>query len=187
MYIASSGALSNGCSNGQYESGTTDVDGKIDTFGEGGAFGPYSTKGTFSRSGCDALTREYIGQIPPSTGPEMQYSCSMTRLPACGATLLEALAGVWETTCGSSTCTTTVTAEGELASDCSNGQASTGTIDETGAFSDTGGGGAFADYSTTGVIALTDCDSFSMPYTWQSPPNQGAKHAQQCSYKRVIE
>jgi hypothetical protein len=185
MYIAASGALSNGCTNGQYESGMVEAGGTINTLGEGGPYAAYSTKGTLTRSECGSLTRGYIGQIPPSTGPEVQYSCELTRLPACAATLLEALAGVWDGDCGTETCTTTFTLAGELASSCSNGQGSSGSVNETGAFSDMGGGGGFDDYSTTGVIALNaDCKSFLMPYTWQMPPNQGTKHSSQCSYTR---
>lgn len=44
----------------------------------------------------------------------------------------------------------------------------------------------FPAYSTTGVIALTDCDEFVMPYTYQSPPNQGTKRSAQCTYARKV-
>lgn len=183
--IADSGNLSGGCTNGQYASGVLASDGAITTTGEGGGFDPYSTKGTLSATDCDALTWSYVAQIPPQTGPEVAYECQFTRSPNCGPTLLETLAGTWNTTCGSSTCTTTFTAAGVMSSTCSNGQHSTGTIDETGAFSDVGSGGAYPDYSTTGVVALDGCDSFLMPYTYQSPPNQGAKTAQKCAYTRA--
>jgi hypothetical protein len=188
MYFAASGAFSGGCTNGQYESGTVDENGELSTLGEGGPYAAYSTKGPLTRGDCDTLTRDYIGQIPPNTGPEEHYSCELTRVPACAPTLLEALAGEWLANCGNHTCTTTFTLEGAMASTCSNGQHSTGSIDETGAFADTGGGGAFADYSTSGVIALNaDCDSFLMPYTWQSPPNQGKKTSAKCSYTRPLD
>jgi hypothetical protein len=184
-YVAASGALSNGCTNGQYESGTVEQSGAVDTLGEGGPFAAYSTKGTFTRTDCQSVTRDYIGQIPPNTGPEEQFSCELTRSTACAPILLEALAGAWEGDCGNDTCVTTFSVTGEMTSTCSNGQGSTGSVDETGAFSDTGGGGGFSDYSTTGVVALNaDCDSLLMVYTWQMPPNQGNKTSSQCSYVR---
>lgn len=186
LYVTPSGEFGNGCTNGQFETGTIEG-GKINSLGEGGPYAPYSTKGTLTREGCENLRRDYVGQIPPNTGPEMSYSCLMTRQTACAPTLLEALEGSWETTCGSSTCVTTFTAEGAMASTCSNGQASTGAVEETGAFADEGGGGGFQDYSTTGVIGLTDCDNFIMPYTWQMPPHTGNKTSAQCTYKRVVD
>lgn len=188
MTILASGELAAGCSNGQFESGTLDDDGAIETLGEGGPYAPYSTSGTLTVNSCDSVTRDYIGQIPPNTGTEQTYSCELVRATACAPTLREALAGDWDTSCGSSTCLTTFTLEGEMTSTCSNGQASSGTLEETGAFSDMGGGGGFDDYSTQGVIKLgEDCDSFLMPYTWQMPPHQGALHSAQCSYTRHID
>lgn len=183
MTITPAGEFGNGCSNGQYETGTLAA-GQLDTLGEGGAFQPYSTKGTLSRTACDSVTRDYIGQIPPNTGPEQTYSCVMTRSPACAPSLLEALAGVWNGACGSSTCVTTITAQGAMSSICSNGQSSTGSVEPNGHFSDVGSGGNFPAYSTTGVVGLTDCNSFIMPYTWQSPPNTGKKTSSQCTYTR---
>ena len=186
-YFTESGAFGAGCTNGQYETGTL-ADGKLNTTGEGGPYAAYSTKGTLTRLGCDTLKRDYIGQMPPNTGPEQSYSCQMTRGPDCGSTLLETLAGVWNGKCnGNSTCVTTITAEGTMTSTCSNGQASAGSVEETGAFADMGGGGNSADYSTSGVLALSSCDTFSMPYTWQSPPHQGTKHWSQCTYTRKVE
>lgn len=186
MTITASGAVGNGCTNGQYEYGTL-ADGSLNTLGEGGAFAPYSTKGTFTRTSCDAITRDYVGQIPPNTGPEQSYTCAMTRAPACAPTLLEALAGVWNGTCGgSSTCDTTITAAGEMTSTCNNGQHSAGAVEENGRFSDEGSGGGFPAYSTAGVLALTDCDTFLMPYTWQSPPNSGNKTSAICTYTRQV-
>jgi hypothetical protein len=182
--ITAEGAMGGGCTNGQYETGTIDDDGVLSTTGEGGPYAAYSTEGPLTRTGCDALTRDYIGQIPPFTGPKLSYSCQLTRTASCAPTLLEAMVGTWETSCGSSTCVTTFTVAGEMSTTCSNGQHSAGSLQETGAFADSGGGGAFSDYSTTGVVALTSCDTFSMPYTWQSPPNQGVKHSQQCQYSR---
>lgn len=184
-YVAASGALSNGCTNGQYESGTVEQSGAVSTLGEGGPYAAYSTEGTFTRRDCESVTRDYIAQIPPDTGPEEPYSCELTRLTACAPTLLDALTGAWNGDCGSETCVTTFSVAGEMTSTCSNGQGSTGSVSETGAFSDTGTGGGFPDYSTTGVIALNaDCNSFLMVYTWQMPPNQGAKTSSQCSYVR---
>lgn len=184
-YVADSGAMSNGCTNGQYESGTVEQSGAINTLGEGGPYAAYSTTGTFTRNDCESITRDYIAQIPPNTGPEEQYSCELTRLTACAPTLLEALAGAWDGDCGNETCVTTFSVTGEMTSTCSNGQGSTGSVSETGAFSDTGSGGGLPAYSTTGVVALNaDCDSFLMVYTWQIPPNQGAKTSSQCSYVR---
>lgn len=182
--IAASGAVSSGCSNGQYSSGTIGETGAIQTVGEGGAFGPYSTDGQLTRTGCDSLRVDYTFRMPPNTGTPEANTCTWERKAACADTLLATLAGTWKTTCGNSTCTTTFTAEGAMSSTCSNGQHSTGSVDETGAFSDTGEGGSSAPYSTKGVIALGTCDTFLMPYTWQSPPNQGTKHSQQCSYTR---
>jgi hypothetical protein len=182
--IAASGAVSSGCTNGQYSSGTVGETGAIETEGEGGAFDPYSTSGQFTRTGCDSLRIDYTFQMPPHTGTPQANTCTWERRAACDDTLLATLTGTWKTTCGSSTCTTTFTAEGAMSSTCSNGQHSTGSVDETGAFSDTGEGGNFPAYSTKGVIALGDCDTFLMPYTYQSPPNQGTKHSQQCSYTR---
>jgi hypothetical protein len=186
MTITATGAVGNGCDNGQYEYGTLE-DGQVATLGEGGAFAPYSTDGTFTRTACDTVTRDYVGQIPPNTGPEQSYSCQMTRGPACAPTLLQALAGVWDGDCGSSTCVTTLTAAGEISSTCSNGQSSSGTVEETGRFADVGSGGGFPDYSTTGVLALIDCDTFLMPYTWQMPPNTGSKTSAQCTYTRQVD
>jgi hypothetical protein len=187
MTITESGAVGNGCTNGQFEYGTLE-DGQLDTLGEGGAFAPYSTRGTFTRTACDTMTRDYIGQIPPNTGPEQAYSCQLTRGPACAPTLLQALAGVWNGSCGgTSTCVTTLTAAGQITSVCSNGQSSTGTVEETGRFSDVGSGGGYPDYSTSGVIALTDCDSFLMPYTWQIPPQTGSKTSATCTYTRQVD
>lgn len=187
MNVAESGDMATGCSNGQYSTGTLDGEGGITTLGEGGPYAAFSTAGQFEALDCDSLAYEYKGRIPPLTGPEQPYSCALTRQPLCKPTLLETLAGTWQTTCGNSTCTTTFGLDGSMTSTCSNGQHSAGSIDETGAFSDTGGGGNFADYSTVGVIAPTGCDAFSMPYTYQSPPHQGAKHAAQCSYTRKVE
>lgn len=183
MTITESGDVGNGCTNGQYETGTL-AEGELNTLGEGGPYQPYSTKGTLTRTACDSVTRDYIGQIPPNTGPEQTYSCVLTRAPSCAPSLLQALAGAWNGACGSSTCVTTITAEGGMTSTCSNGQQSAGTVEETGYFSDVGSGGNFPAYSTTGVIALTDCDSFVMAYTWQMPPNSGTKTSAKCTYTR---
>jgi hypothetical protein len=182
--FTAAGDMSGACTNGQYESGTVDEAGNLVTTGEGGPYPAYSTEGPLTRTSCDGLKRDYIGQIPPFTGPEMNYSCEMTRVEACAPTLLEAFAGTWTTSCGGSTCDTTFTLEGEMSTTCSNGQGSSGNLSETGAFSDEGGGGSFDDYSTTGVVGLTSCDSFIMPYTYQTPPHQGTKHSQQCVYSR---
>jgi hypothetical protein len=188
MTILASGELAAGCSNGQFETGTLDDEGALETLGQGGPYSPYSTSGTLTANGCDSLTRDYVGQIPPNTGPEQTYSCELVRATACAPTLREALAGDWDTICGSSTCLTTFTVEGAMSSTCSNGQASTGTVAETGAFADMGGGGGFDDYSTEGVIKLgDDCDSFLMPYTWQMPPHQGTLHSAQCAYTRHVD
>lgn len=187
MNVAESGDLATGCSNGQYSTGALDGEGGITTLGEGGPYAAFSTAGKFTALDCDSLAYDYKGRIPPLTGPEQSYSCTLTRQTLCKPTLLETLAGTWQTTCGNSTCTTTFGLDGSMTSSCSNGQHSTGSIDETGAFADTGGGGNFADYSTVGVIAPTGCDTFLMPYTYQSPPNQGTKHAAQCSYTRKVE
>lgn len=182
--IAANGALSTACTNGQYASGTLVEDGSFQTMGEGGQYDPFSTYGTFTPQGCETLKDDYIGQIPPLTGPEVTYSCTFTRKPDCAPTLLQALAGTWKTTCGNSTCTTIFTAQGGMSSTCSNGQTSTGTIGPSGAFSDTGSGGNQPAYSTTGVVTLSDCNTLLMPYTYQMPPNQGTKHAQSCTYTR---
>jgi hypothetical protein len=185
--ITEAGLYGGGCTNGQFETGTL-VDGNLETTGEGGPYAPYSTKGAFTRIDCSALKRDYVGQIPPHTGPEMPYSCQLQRTPDCGSTLLEALAGVWDGTCGdSSKCTSTILADGSLSSTCTNGQHSTGTVEATGAYSDTGGGGGFPDFSTSGVLGLTTCDAFVMPYTWQMPPHQGQKTSAECSYVRHVE
>lgn len=182
--IAASGALSTSCTNGQYASGTLSDDGSFETVGEGGAYAAFSTYGTFTPKGCDTLAYDYVAQIPPLTGPEVNYSCMLKRKPDCAPTLLQALAGTWNTTCGTGSCTTIFTTQGGMSSTCSNGQTSTGTISETGAFSDTGSGGNFPAYSTTGVVTLSDCNTLLMPYTYQIPPNQGTKHAQSCTYTR---
>jgi collagen type I alpha len=187
MNVAESGDLATGCTNGQYSTGTLDGEGGITTLGEGGPYAAFSTAGQFTALGCDSLAYDYKGRIPPLTGPEQAYSCTLTRQVLCKPTLLETMAGTWQTTCGSSTCTTTFGLDGSMSSTCSNGQKSTGSIDETGAFADAGGGGNFADYSTVGVVAPTGCDTFLMPYTYQSPPNQGTKHSAQCSYTRKVE
>lgn len=187
MNVAASGDMATGCSNGQYSTGTLDGEGGITTLGEGGAYAPFSTAGKFTALDCSSLAYDYKGRIPPNTGPEQSYSCTLTRVTLCKPTLLQTLAGTWQTTCGSSTCTTTFALDGAMSSTCSNGQHSSGSIDETGAFSDTGSGGNFPDYSTVGVIAPTGCDTFLMPYTYQTPPNQGTKHAAQCSYVRKVE
>jgi hypothetical protein len=187
MNVAESGNLATGCTNGQYSKGTLDGEGGITTLGEGGPYPAFSTAGKFTALGCSSLKYDYKGRIPPLTGTEQSYSCTLTRETLCKATLLETLAGAWQTTCGTSTCTTTFGLDGSMTSSCSNGQGSSGDVDETGAFSDAGGGGGFANYSSVGVIALTGCDTFIMPYTWQSPPNQGTKHAAQCSYTRKVE
>ncbi|MDF3069457.1 MAG: hypothetical protein K0R38_5058 [Polyangiaceae bacterium] len=186
MVVTASGDFGNGCTNGQYETGTL-MDGNLVTLGEGGPFPAYSTKGTLTRTACDSVTRAYVGQIPPNTGPEQSYSCVMTRAPQCAPSLLLALAGVWDGACGSSTCETTITAQGAMTSTCSNGQQSVGAVEETGYFADVGSGGNFPDYSTTGVVGLTDCNSFVMPYTWQSPPNTGKKTSSKCTYTRQLE
>lgn len=182
--IAASGAVSGACTNGQYSSGTIDEDGNFDTAGEGGPYTNYTTEGKLTATECGKATWDYVGQIPAVTGPKTNYSCQIQQTEPCAPSLLEALAGDWKTTCGNSTCVTTFTLDGKMTSTCSNGQSSTGTVTETGAFSDEGGGGNFADYSTTGVIGLTSCDSFIMPYTYQTPPHQGTKHSQQCAYTR---
>lgn len=186
MNIAEAGVLATGCTNGQYSTGTLSEAGAIATSGEGGAFQPFSTEGTLIPTSCDSMKLDYIGQTPPVTGPKLSYSCALTRVPACAPTLLEALAGTWVTTCGNSTCTTVFTAAGGMTSTCSNGQQSSGSIDARGYFSDTGSGGNFPAYSTQGVIALTSCNTFSMPYTYQTPPNQGNKTSQQCAYTRKV-
>ena len=183
--IVASGAISAGCTNGQYESGTIEPTGAITTTGLGGAYPAYSTKGTLTRNDCSTLTRDYVGQIPPNTGPEVSYSCQLSRAADCAPSLLEALEGSWDASCGDgSTCTTTFGVTGEMSSACTNGQHSTGSIDETGAFADVGSGGNFPDYSTAGVIALQGCDAFVMPYTWQSPPNTGSTTSAKCNYVR---
>ena len=189
LNVAASGAVATGCTNGQYAKGVLGDDGAISTLGEGGAFAPFSTAGSLTALACDSLAYAYKARTPPNTGPEEDHACTLTRLSLslCEATLLEALAGTWETTCGGATCTTTFTAQGVMTSTCSNGQHSTGSVDETGAFSDAGSGGNIADYSTSGVVALTSCSAFLMPYSWQSPPNSGTKHAAQCSYVRKVE
>lgn len=187
MNVAASGKIATGCTNGQYATGTLNDDGTSSTLGEGGPYAAFSTAGAFSALDCSSLKYDYKARIPPNTGTEVSYSCTLTRVSLCQPTLREALAGTWETTCGGSTCSTTFTVNGAMTSTCSNGQHSSGTIDETGAFSDTGSGGNFPDYSTVGVIAPTGCDSFLMPYTYQTPPNQGTKHAAQCSYVRKAE
>ncbi|HEX2877623.1 MAG TPA: hypothetical protein VHP33_40520 [Polyangiaceae bacterium] len=187
MNVAESGDLATGCTNGQYSTGTLDGEGGITTLGEGGPYAAFSTAGTLTALDCDSLAYEYQGRTPPLTGSEQPYSCTLTRQALCKPTLLETLAGTWQTTCGNSTCTTTFELDGSMSSTCSNGQHSTGSIDETGAFADAGGGGNFAEYSTVGVIAPTGCDTFLMPYTYQSPPNQGTKHSAQCSYTRKVE
>lgn len=183
--IVASGAVAAGCSNGQYESGTIDPTGAITTTGRGGAYAAYSTKGTLTRNECDALTRDYVGQIPPNTGPEVSYSCQWSRAADCAPSLLEALEGSWVATCGAgSQCVTTFSVTGEMSSVCSNGQHSLGSIEETGAFADVGSGGNFPDYSTAGVIALQGCDAFVMPYTYQIPPNTGTPTSAKCNYAR---
>lgn len=186
LNVAASGAVANGCTNGQYAKGTLDDDGALATLGEGGIYAPFSTTGQLTALDCGSLAYAYKARTPPTTGAEEAYACTLTRFRLCEPTLLETLAGAWETTCGSATCTTVFTTQGGMSSSCSNGQHSTGSIDETGAFSDTGSGGAFADYSSTGVIALTGCSTMLMPYSWQSPPNQGTKHAAQCVYVRKL-
>jgi hypothetical protein len=186
LNVAASGAVATACTNGQYAKGTLADDGALATLGEGGIYQPFSTAGNLTALGCGSLAYAYKARTPPSTGPEEDHACTLTPFDLCQATLLETLAGVWETTCGSATCTTTFTAEGGMSSTCSNGQHSSGSIDETGAFSDTGSGGAFADYSTTGVVALTGCSTMLMPYSWQSPPNQGTKHSAECVYVRKL-
>jgi hypothetical protein len=57
-------------------------------------------------------------------------------------------------------------------------------VEETGRFSDEGSGGSSPAYSTSGVIGLTSCDSFIMPYTWQIPAHTGAKTSAKCTYTR---
>jgi hypothetical protein len=71
-----------------------------------------------------------------------------------------------------------------MLSTCTNGQHSTGTVGIAGDFTTSGSGGNFPDYSTAGAIGFTDCDTFLMSYTYQSPPNQGAKTAAKCTYAR---
>jgi len=187
LNVAASGLVSTGCSNGQYAKGTLDEDGNMQTLGEGGPFAAFTTKGTLTPTSCESLAYSYEGQTPPETGPKLQYTCTLTRLAACAPTLLQTLAGTWLANCGNSTCTTTFTAAGVMASTCSNGQHSTGSVNEVGAFSDVGSGGNFPDYSTSGVIALSDCNSLLMPYTFQTPPNQGVKTSAKCSYVRQVE
>lgn len=187
MYFAASGEFANGCSNGQFESGSVDDQGILTTLGEGGTYQPYSTEGPLTRDDCNTLTRDYVGRTPPLTGPEMSYACVLTRAEDCAPSLLETLVGTWTTTCGSSTCSSAIDAQGVMTSTCSNGQTSIGQVEETGVFATTGSGGNYPDYSTAGVIALSSCDTFEMPYVFQIPPNTGAKTSAECSYTRVVD
>ena len=178
--------VSTACSNDQYASGTLDNHGNLATQGEGGPFGPFTTAGDVLPDSCETLQLHYTAQTPPGAGP-VEYTCNFARVPGCAPTLLETLTGKWSASCGSSTCVTTFTAAGVMTSTCSSGQTSTGAIDESGAFADMGSAGGFQPYSTKGVVALNDCNSFSMHYTFQIPPNQGSKTPAKCAYTRQME
>jgi hypothetical protein len=99
----------------------------------------------------------------PESGAEGSAPCD-AGADTGGSTPLEAVAGSWSLSCGSSTDSLMLAPTGSFTDTGSNGQSSSGTFQPDGTFS---GSGTPPPFTFSGNWALSGCNSLAVNWSWQ--------------------